>query len=96
MMLLRVILLLMFTVLILPNFLMKFFTDLALSSLFLTKVYFFTGMNSSFIMMLTIKGVWSDRKQRSGWILWLLSSAESKYKKNKLMTESELSSLLEY
>ena len=96
MMLLRVSLLLIFAVSILLNFLMKSFTNSALSSLFLTKICFFTGMNSSLIMTLTIKGVWSNGKWRSGWILWLLSSVESEHKKNKLMTESELFFLSEY
>jgi len=47
-------------------------------------------------MMFIVKGAWSDGNQSSGWILWLVSSTEFDYRKNRLITELELFSLLEY
>ena len=64
--------------------------------LFFTIEHLLLWMNSFLMIMSTVRVAWSDGKQNSGKMLWLLSSAKLNHKKNKLVTKFMLLLLSEY
>ena len=71
---------------------MKFFS----SSLPFESVHHVIDSISSWMVMSTVIGAWSDDSLQSGWTWWLLNSGEDGLKNTKSKTELVLWSLSEY
>ena len=71
-------------------------TKISSSSLFFGKESLDNWTNSFSMEIVIVRGIWSEVRQQSGWIEWLLSSLNPLYRNIRLMTKFDSPTVSEY